>query len=161
MQESYIIKTHSCAIKTNEKKFCLLIYNSCFGIHGELSVLLRNVKFYFDVKQKNKQFSDAILKVIICNIKHIIHLCSLYDARYSLPIFFGYEKNTWQYYKEIKTPTKIKQIYLEMALSEYLLIENYKNLMESIGSSIGDDLKKFIKESEDCLICLNQQINNL
>ena len=116
MQESYFIKVHRGEKKANEKKFCSLIDNSCFGIHGEFSVLLRNVKFYFDVKQKNKQLSDAILQVILCNIKHIIHLCSLYDARRSLPFFLGYEKNTWQYYSDIKTPKKIKQIYLEIAL---------------------------------------------
>ena len=35
------------------KKFGILRDFSCFGAHGELSVLLRNLKFYFDINKQH------------------------------------------------------------------------------------------------------------
>jgi len=160
MEESYTNHVDTNIKKINNKEFCFLRDNSCFGNHGQLSVLLRNLKFYFDIKPTNKQLADAIFQVILCNIKHLIELCSLYRNSFSLPIFLGYEKNTWQYYKDIKTPTKVKQLYLEIALSEYLLIENYKKLIVNSESSKSDNLKKLILESEESIVYFSEQIKN-
>ena len=141
----------------NSYKPCFLNDDFCFGHHGELGVLLKNVKFYFDIKPISSGVADAILQVILCNVKHLIKLCNLNYKNLNRSIFISCEKNTWQYYKSIKTPTKIKQLYLEVALSEYLLIENYKMLFSSSKNLKADCLEKFITESKECLSCLKRQ----
>ena len=144
--------------KLLSKEFFMLKDNSCFGTHGQLSVLLRNIKFYFDIKPKNKECADVILQVILCNIKQLIDLCNLGGKNQNLPSFLGLEKNTWQYYKSIKTPTKTKQLYLEMAVGEDLLIESYKKLIISLEKSKSEKLQKIIEESKQCLEFINKQM---
>ncbi len=161
MQKYYIRQVDAIRIKSNSKKLTFLANDSCFGLHGELSVLLRNVKFYFDIKPINKKLSDVILQVILCNIKHLIYLSSLYSNNSNLPLFLEYEKNTWQYYKDNKTPTKSKQLCLEMALSERLLIENYQKIIKISNGSDRERLKKLIAESKECLNYIIEQMNYL
>ncbi len=146
--------------KQDEKKFCLLRDDWCFGCHGQLSVLLKNVKLYFDLKPKNKEFADAILQVILCDIKHLIYLCNLSCYKSSFPNLLWYEKNTWQYYKDLKAPTKNKELYLDIALGEYLLIENYKSLLTS-EENMKTEIKKLIIESQGCLSNLSEQLKKI
>ncbi len=160
MEEKYVSGRCEKANKNNSNKFCLLKDSFCFGNHGELSVLLRNVKFYFDIKPISSGVADAILQVILCNVKHLIVLCNLNNKTPNGSILIGYEKNNWQHYKTVKAPTKFKQLYLEVALSEYLLIENYKMLIDDAENSKSGCLEKLIAENKECLIYLRKQIDN-
>ncbi|MBE7081914.1 MAG: hypothetical protein E7372_05085 [Clostridiales bacterium] len=142
--------------KKLQKKISMLKDDSCFGSHGVLSVLLKNVKFYFDVKPKNPKLADAILQVILCNIKHLIELCSLNNESLSMSKLLNHEKNTWQYYSDIIAPKKTKQLYLEVALNEYLIIENYKKLRKNYQNSQNAMFEKLITESKECLLDLHK-----
>ncbi len=147
--------------KKSKEKIALLKDNSCFGCHGVLSVLLKNVKFYFDVKPKNPKLADAILQVILCNIKHLVELCSLSNESLFMSKLLNHEKNTWQYYSDIKAPKKAKQLYLEVALSEYLVIENYKKLSENHQNAQKERFEKLIIEGNECLLNLHKLAQNL
>lgn len=147
--------------KKSQEKVALLKDDSCFGCHGVLSVLLKNVKFYFDVKSKNPKLADAILQVILCNIKHLIELCSLSNESCAISKLLNHEKNTWQYYSDIKAPKKAKQLYLEVALSEFLIIENYKKLSKNYQNEQKERFERLISEGKDCLLNLHKLVQNL
>ena len=131
----------------------LTLTNVCFGHHGQISIILKQIRCYFLYKGiKTKSQEKALLETICCNVKHFIMLSK------NQP-FLPYEKNCYAYYLEkIAKRGKTKMLFLDLIASQTLLTSEYNRLLTNglnLPKSVSEQI---IIESKGCENCLNEQI---
>ena len=140
------------SIKT-DKTEKLNLSQVSFGYHGQMSVILLQIRYYFVCKGKVKlDVEQALLKVLCFNIKHFLELSAGQN-------FLEHEKNTYAYYKEKITETQSgKKIFLDLLSHQILLSNEYKSLQANSLSDLGIDLSQILLESKVCENVIKAQI---
>ncbi len=139
--------------KKTESYKTIQLSKASFGHHGQTSVILQQIRCYFLYKTLlTESERQTLLKVICCNIKHLL-LLNLGQP------YFSYEKNTYAYYKEITASDKnSKKMFLDLLASQTLLSMEYQLLLESGNFELKDIVEQIILESKVCENSIKSQI---
>ena len=125
-----------------------------FGHHGQMSVILQQIRCYF--LYKGVLSSDQIqtlLKVLCYNIKHFLALNQGQN-------FLAYEKNTYLYYKEqIVKLESTKKLFLDLYIGQTLLTNEYEKALFNGYTSVDSTIEQAYLESKDCENIIKKQIN--
>ena len=85
--------------KTNKRLICKL-NELCFGMHGHLSVLLKNLHYFFYFKKEKKEEEASLyLQGVFVQLKHIIALSRLMEELGGYIEVFDCKYNQVDYYK--------------------------------------------------------------
>ncbi len=139
--------------KIINKKENIFLSKVCFGHHGQTSVILQQISYYFSCKSVLSDIERQILlKVICCNVKHLLELSKGQK-------FFSYEKNTYSYYKEKNfKKEKGKKILLDVLSWQTLLTKEYERFLQNNRNEFGDKLKAIISQSKECERVIKEQL---
>ena len=112
--------------KTKKELICQL--NSlCFGMHGHLSILLKNLQclFYFR-KIKKEELAKVYFQGVLNQLRHIIVLTRLIEKLGGYPEPLDYKNNQTDYYCiDGKYNVAEKMFLLDSMTSQIMLKEQY------------------------------------
>lgn len=145
-----------------QKKQSIKINEICYGHHGQISVILQQIRYYFLYKDSFCYDEEQVLlNAVCCNLKHFFNLTENVNQKNCERRFFSYEKNTYGYYKEkIYRKESHKKMFLDLLTSQTLLIKEYeKNLYNGCDNLFNKPISEIILESKECENAIKAQIN--
>ena len=124
-----------------------------FGHHGQISIVLLQIRYYFVYKgQLSFDKEQMLLRVICLNIKHFIAISKNQK-------FLPYETNAYSYYKEkIFRKENCKKLFLDLLAHQILLSKEYERILLNSGLEYDIDIKQIFLESKECENILKKQI---
>ena len=138
--------------------------NLCFGMHGHLSALLKDLNYFFYFKKEREiDLSNFYLQQIVGQLQHIITLTRLMEELGGYHKILDYTNNRADYHKLIKRKQIIKnQAILDSISNQVLLKEEYVKVQRLINDEkIGDiiekeifNLKNNIESLQDKMVCV-------
>ncbi len=100
-------------LQKNNKRLLCRLNNLSFGMHGHLSVLLKELNYFFYFKRQQKEVPARLfMQSFISQLKHIIAISRLVDELGGYSKIFDYKNNQVDYYKLPKN----KKIFENMAI---------------------------------------------
>ena len=133
-------------LERTNKKIIYKLNDLCFGMHGHLTALLKDLHYFFYFKKQGKnKTSDLYLKCLYFQLKHIIVLTRLIENLGGYNKVYEYKRNQVEHFR-LNNNRKIveKVAILDSLASQILLLDNYKK----IKSIIQDEKVKSIIEKE-------------
>ena len=144
---------------SKRKKILICQLNDlCFGMHGHLSALLKDLKYFFYFKKKeNDTFSDLYLQRLFFHLKHIIVLTRLIEDLGGYAKMLEYKNNQVDYHAlKGKDAVVEKVAILDGIATQTYILKNYFIIKENISdekvSIIIDNEIQNIKNEMDLLI---------
>ena len=135
------------------KKQKLNLSKVSFGQHGQMSIILCLIRFYFQYKGLlSLDEEQALLKVLCFNIKHFIALSQGQK-------FLAYEKNTYAYYKEKSyNRANCKNMFLDIFVCQVMLTKEYESAFLKGSPEHKNLIEQIYLESKECENVIKQQI---
>lgn len=135
-------------LSKRKKQLIYRLNELCFGMHGHLSALLKDLTYFFYFKKcRNNNFSDLYLQSLFFHLKHLVALIKLIEELGGYPKIIEYKNNQIDYYC-LKANRKVanKVALFDSIASQKLILNDYLRLKkiiedEKIMALIDDEIE--------------------
>ncbi len=146
--------------KGNKQLICQL-NDLCFGMHGHLTALLKDLHYFFYFKKQGKNMtSDLYLECLYFQLKHIIVLTRLIENLGGYYKVFEYKRNQVENFR-FNTNRKIfeKVAILDSVATQILLLDNYKKIKTlNIDEKVKNIINQEIEDINNGIDMLNAKL---
>ena len=144
-------------LSRRKKKLIYRLNNLCFGMHGHLTALLKDLHYFFYFKKHSKcEDAEVYLKIVFFHLEQIIVICRLIETLGEHPEVLAYKNNHIDYHR-IKRTCKIdcRVAILDSLSTQLLILKEYLDIKEIAFE------QNAIKIIDDCIESIKNQMRTL
>ena len=105
------------------KRLIFRLNNLCFGMHGFLSALLKDLHYFFYFKKhQNNALAKVYMQCVFSQLKNIINLSNLIEELGGYYKIYDYKNNGVDYYKPFGKQNIAKEMAILDSISSQILL---------------------------------------
>ncbi len=146
-----------------KRRLICRINDVCFGMHGHLSALLKELQYFFHFKKQEKDdLAFLYLQSVCAQLNHIISLTKIIENLGGYPEIISYKNNRVNYYKLSNKKNTLEKVALLDTLStQILILEGYEKVKAILcEETLEENIDKEISIVKKHIVQLSEYLTN-